>query len=95
MTKNMGLIDRVVRALIAVAIAVLYFTGQISGLLAIILGIVAVAFLVTSFIGTCPGYFPFNLSTRKRAASGGADMGGGSAGGGELGGGGGGGDVGV
>ena len=51
MTKNMGNADRVVRSIIAVGIAVLYFTGVISGTLAIILGIVAVAFLVTSFIG--------------------------------------------
>ena len=65
MTKNMGTADRVIRTLIAVAIAVLYFTGTISGTLAILLGIVAVAFLVTSLVGWCPSYLPFGLSTRK------------------------------
>lgn len=70
MTKNMGGLDRGIRTLIAVAIAVLYFTGQIGGIVALVLGIVAVAFLVTSFIGSCPGYLPFKFSTRKR---GGAD----------------------
>ncbi len=70
MTKNMGTTDRVIRTLVAVAIAVLYFTGTISGTLAIVLGIVAVAFVVTSLIGWCPSYLPFGLSTRKSAPTG-------------------------
>ena len=65
MKKNMGTVDRVIRAVIAVIIAILYATGQISGLAAIILGIIAVAFLVTSFLSWCPGYLPFGISTRK------------------------------
>ena len=64
MPKNMGTIDRVVRASVAVLIAILYFTGQISGLAATILGILAVVFLMTSFVGTCPLYMPFHFSTR-------------------------------
>lgn len=67
MTKNMGTTDRVIRTLVALAIVVLYFTGVISGTLAVVLGIVAVAFLVTSLIGLCPSYLPFGLSTRKTA----------------------------
>ena len=65
MTKNMGTADRAIRILIALAIAVLYFTHQIGGTLAIVLEIVAIAFLVTSLIGWCPSYVPFGLSTRK------------------------------
>ena len=65
MTKNMGTADRAIRIVIALVIAVLYFRGTISGTLAIVLGIVAVAFIVTSFIGWCPTYLPFGLSTRK------------------------------
>lgn len=65
MTRNMGTADRVVRTLIALAIAVLYFTDKISGTLAILLGIVAVAFVLTSLAGWCPSYLPFGLSTRK------------------------------
>lgn len=67
MKKNMGTIDRVVRTIIAAAIAVLYFTGQISGTLAIVLGIVAVAFLLTSLVSRCPTYMPFGISTRKES----------------------------
>lgn len=67
MQKNMGTIDRVVRFVLAVVVAVLYFTGQISGTAAIILGIAAVAFFVTSLVGTCPFYMPFKISTRKKS----------------------------
>lgn len=66
MIKNMGTIDRVVRVLLAVAVAVLYFTGAISGLAAIILGILALVFVATSFVGFCPLYVPFKISTRKK-----------------------------
>ena len=65
----MGTIDRVIRTVIAVVIAVLYFTGQISGTVAIVLGIVAVAFLLTSLVGSCPIYNPFGISTRKGSKS--------------------------
>jgi hypothetical protein len=65
MKKNMGTVDRVIRILLAVVVAILYFTNQISGTLAIILGLFAVIFLLTSFIGFCPLYVPFKLSTKK------------------------------
>jgi hypothetical protein len=66
MKQNMGSIDKVVRVLVAVAIAVLYFTNQISGTTAIILGVLAVIFLLTSAIGFCPLYLPLKLSTIKK-----------------------------
>lgn len=65
LNKNVGTLDRIVRLLIAAVIAVLYFTGNISGLAAIILGILAVVFVVTSLVSFCPLYLPFGLSTRK------------------------------
>lgn len=65
MKKNMGTVDRVIRILLAVVVAILYSTNQISGTLAIILGLFAVIFVLTSFIGFCPLYVPFKLSTKK------------------------------
>lgn len=65
MKKNMGSIDRSIRILVALAIAGLYLAGSISGVTAIVLGIVAVVFVVTSFVGVCPGYMPFGISTCK------------------------------
>jgi len=67
MKTNMGTTDRIVRLIIAVIIAALYFSGQISGTVGIVLGIVAVAFVATSLIGWCPVYLPFGISTRKKA----------------------------
>ncbi len=65
MKLNMGTADRIIRLSIVAIIAILYFAGQLSGTVAIVLGVVAVAFLVTSLIGWCPTYVPFGISTRK------------------------------
>ena len=61
----MGIIDRVIRVLIAVAVAVLYFAGILSGTLAIILLILSGIFILTSLFGMCPLYMPFGLKTFK------------------------------
>jgi len=67
MKKNMGSLDRITRLTLVVLVAVLYFTNVISGTLAIILGIFALIFLITSLIGVCPLYMPFGISTRKES----------------------------
>lgn len=66
MKKNMGLIDKAIRILVAVAVIVLFFTKIISGLLGIILLIFAGVFILTSFIGFCPLYLPFGMNTAKK-----------------------------
>ncbi len=63
MKKNMGSADRIIRAIIAAVIGVLYFTGTISGTLGIILLVLAGVFLLTSFISFCPLYAPFGISS--------------------------------
>lgn len=65
MKPNMGTADRIIRPLIALGIVALYFGGVISGTVALVLGIVAIAFLFTSLVGWCPGYLPFGISTRR------------------------------
>jgi uncharacterized membrane protein len=66
MSKNMGSVDRVLRLIIALGIAVLIFTKVLAGTLAIVLGILAVVFVLTSALGFCPLYCPFKLSTRGK-----------------------------
>lgn len=66
MKKNMGTIDKVIRILIAVVIVGLYFGNIVSGALAAVLFVVAAIFLLTSFIGFCPLYFPFKINTNKK-----------------------------
>lgn len=65
MKKNMGTIDRVIRILIAALIAFLFFTGKVTGTTGIILLILAVVFLLTSFISFCPLYLPLGIKTNK------------------------------
>ena len=66
MKRNMGTLDRTIRIIVAVVIAALYYSGQISGTLAIVLGVIALVFVLTSLVGTCPAYLPFGLSTCKQ-----------------------------
>ena len=63
MKQNMGIVDRVIRIALAVVVAILYFTGKISGVLAIILGVVAVVFVLTSLMGNCPAYTLLGIKT--------------------------------
>lgn len=65
MKANMGTIDRIIRAALAILIGVLYFTEQISGVSAIVLVILAIVFLLTSVISFCPLYAPFRISTKR------------------------------
>lgn len=64
--KNMGSIDRIVRVVIAIAFAALIATGAVSGVVAIILGVLAAVFLLTSFVSFCPLYTLVGLSTARK-----------------------------
>jgi hypothetical protein len=70
MMKNIGPSDRLVRILLALVVGVLYFTNQISGTAAIVLDLLALIFLFTSFMAVCPLYIPFGFSTKKEARQG-------------------------
>jgi len=63
MKKNMGSADRIIRIIIAVVVASLYYTDVISGTLGIVLMVLAGIFLLTSFISFCPIYAPFGIKT--------------------------------
>ena len=65
MKQNMGNLDKAIRVVVAVVIAILYFTNVISGTLAIVFLIFGAVFLLTSVVGTCPLYLPFGISTKK------------------------------
>jgi len=67
MTKNMGTIDRAIRTLLAFVVAILYFTGEISGTTALVMGILAIVFLATSAMSFCPLYAPFKIRTMKKS----------------------------
>ncbi len=59
----MGKADRIARVLLAVVMAILYFSGTVTGTLGIVFLVVAAIFLLTSLIGFCPLYTIFGFST--------------------------------
>ena len=63
MKKNMGIADRGIRVIIAAILISLFATGTINGPVGILLIALSVVFVLTSFIGVCPLYLPFGLST--------------------------------
>jgi hypothetical protein len=65
MKKNMGTIDKVIRLIVAAVIAVLYFTGTVTGTPGIVLLVLAAVFVLVSLIGFCPLYLPLGIKTRK------------------------------
>ncbi|MBN2416206.1 DUF2892 domain-containing protein [bacterium] len=62
----MGKLDRYIRLILAAVIAVLYFNKNIDGTAAIVLGIIAIVFIITSAAGFCPLYVPFKIKTLKK-----------------------------
>jgi hypothetical protein len=63
MKKNMGTADRIIRIILAVIFAALYFTNTISGTLGLVLVILGGVFVLTSFISFCPLYTIVGLKT--------------------------------
>lgn len=65
MKKNVGPTDKTIRIVFALVIAVLYFTNVISGTTAIVLGVLAIVFVLTSLVSVCPLYLPFGINTSR------------------------------
>ena len=63
MKKNMGTLDRAVRVLIALAALGAWYTGAVTGYVAIVAVLVAVVFMATSAVAFCPLYRLVGLST--------------------------------
>ena len=63
MKHNMGTADRIVRGVIAIVLVYLVFSKTVDGILAVILGIVAVAMVVTAVVAYCPPYALLGINT--------------------------------
>ncbi len=66
MKRNMSNADRIIRTVLAAVFAYLYFSGMVSGVLGIVLLVLAGVFLLTSLVAFCPLYTPFKISTYKK-----------------------------
>ena len=56
MKKNMGNTDRLIRLLLAVLVAILFYSNVIDGTFGIVLLVIAGVFVVTSLVSFCPLY---------------------------------------
>lgn len=65
MKKNLSSVERILRVFVALVVAILYFTNQISGGAAAVLGVIAVAFVLTSSAGFCPIYASLRFFAKK------------------------------
>ncbi|MCA0428228.1 MAG: DUF2892 domain-containing protein [Bacteroidetes bacterium] len=66
MKTNMGTTDRIIRVIVAVLFAGLYFGGIVEGTLGLVLVILGAVFVLTSLVSFCPLYLPFGLNTCKK-----------------------------
>ncbi len=69
MKKNMGNLDRIIRIVVALLAAALYFANVLTGTMGIVALVVAVIFLLTSAVGFCPLYRLVGLSTCPASSS--------------------------
>ena len=67
MKKNMGTIDKILRVVIAIVMAVLYYMDLIvSDTLSAVLLFFAAILLITSLLNFCPLYFVFRINSCNR-----------------------------
>lgn len=63
MKTNVGNIDRIIRIVLAIVLAGLYFGGIVEGTIGIILLVLAAVFTLTAIVGFCPLYTLVGLNT--------------------------------
>ena len=66
MKKNMNIVDRAIRIVLALAAGVRVALGVVTGPFAVVLAVFALVFLVTSFFAVCPIYTIMGISTRRK-----------------------------
>jgi hypothetical protein len=69
MKKNMGRLDRTLRLTAALIIAVLLIAGVLQGTAAVVLGILAAIFVITTLVGFCPLYVPLRADTKGKGGA--------------------------
>ncbi len=62
MIKNIGSLDRIVRAVVGLVLLSLIFVGPKT-----LWGLIGLVPLGTSVVGFCPAYLPFGIKTCKKA----------------------------
>ncbi|PXY01065.1 DUF2892 domain-containing protein [Marinifilum breve] len=65
MKKNMGTLDRTLRVIASITLAILYFTNILTGSIGLVVFIFACIMFLTSVIGNCPPYTLMGINTCK------------------------------
>lgn len=65
MKPNLSTLDRVIRVVVAVLFAYLYFAGVVTGAIGIVLLVLGAVFVLTAIVSFCPLYAMFKFSTLK------------------------------
>ena len=63
MQKNVGTIDRTIRALVGIVALAVYFFGGLQGVLGILAIVVGIVMLGTAAMGWCPPYSLLGINT--------------------------------
>ena len=66
MQKNMGGTDRMLRIILAVVFAILYFTGPVTGTVVIFLLLLGGILLLTGVVSFCPLYVLLGIRTCRK-----------------------------
>lgn len=70
MRKNIGTADRIIRLVVAAFLAVVIIAGLVKGVVAVILGAIAVIFVITALVGFCGLYTLLGIGTRGKGQDG-------------------------
>lgn len=69
MKRNIGIADKVVRIVIAIIAALLFFTNTVTGTIGYIILAFGAIMLATALVNFCGLYAPFGINTCKRPRS--------------------------
>jgi hypothetical protein len=65
MQKNMGTVDRSIRAIAGLSLVIAYSLSAVSGTIGVVAAIAGGVFLITAAFGVCPAYLPLGIKTCK------------------------------
>ena len=63
MIKNVGMIDKIIRIVLAIVLIYLDFSEKVTGGFSWVLSVIAIVLLITAIIGHCPLYKLIGMNT--------------------------------
>lgn len=66
MKTNVGTLDKTIRIIAAILVAILVYTNVLNGAPAIILSVLAIVLVLTSMVSVCPLYLAMGINTKGK-----------------------------